>query len=82
MDWKQIMIKQKCDRCGSILGTESKKTKQRFCGNCKRKFQLHRYQKLSFFETREKLINDNQTFHFFPYPYHNIRYQDLLQTNT
>jgi len=43
MDWKQIMIKQKCDRCGSILGTESKKTKQRFCGNCKRKFQLHRY---------------------------------------
>ena len=37
------MIKQKCDRCGVFLGTESKKTKQRFCGNCKRKFQLHRY---------------------------------------
>ena len=48
MDWweystrnKKIMIKEKCDRCGSYLGTESKKTKQRFCGNCKRKFQLY-----------------------------------------
>ena len=39
------MIKEKCDRCGSFLGTESKKTKQRFCGNCKRKFQLQKYQK-------------------------------------
>jgi len=35
------MIKEKCNRCGSPLGTESKKTKERFCGNCKRKFQLH-----------------------------------------
>jgi len=26
------MIKKKCDRCGSPLGTESKKTKERFCG--------------------------------------------------
>ena len=24
------------------LGTESKKTKQRFCGNCKKKFDLYR----------------------------------------
>jgi transposase-like protein len=37
----KVMIKEKCDRCGSSLGTESKKTKQRFCGNCKKKFQLH-----------------------------------------
>jgi len=29
------MIKKKCDRCGSPLGTESKKTKERFCGKCK-----------------------------------------------
>ena len=36
------MIKKKCDRCGSPLGTESKKTNERFCGNCKRKFQLYR----------------------------------------
>ena len=36
------MTKEKCDRCGSSLGTESKKTKQKFCGNCKRKFQLYR----------------------------------------
>ena len=48
MDWKINMIKQKCDRCGAFLGTESKKTKQRFCGKCKRKFQLHRYWKLGF----------------------------------
>lgn len=34
------MIKKKCDRCGSSLGTDSKKTKQRFCGKCKRKFEL------------------------------------------
>jgi len=25
------MTKEKCDRCGSFLGTESKKTKQKFC---------------------------------------------------
>ena len=37
------MIKKKCGRCGSILGVESMKTKQRFCGKCKKKFQLHRY---------------------------------------
>ena len=35
------MIKKKCDRCGAVLGEDSRKTKQRFCGNCKRKFQLH-----------------------------------------
>ena len=37
------MTKEKCDRCGAPLGTETKKTKQRFCGNCKRKFQLQKY---------------------------------------
>ncbi|EIJ65952.1 hypothetical protein BD31_I0132 [Candidatus Nitrosopumilus salaria BD31] len=37
------MIKEKCDRCGAPLGTETKKTKQRFCPNCKRKFQLQKY---------------------------------------
>lgn len=41
MKWIISMIKKKCDRCGSVLGTESKKTKQRFCGNCKKKFQLY-----------------------------------------
>ena len=35
------MIKEKCDRCGVYLGKESKKTKQRFCKNCKKKFQLY-----------------------------------------
>ena len=39
---QKIMIKEKCDRCGSSLGTETKKTKKRFCGNCKRKFQLQK----------------------------------------
>ena len=33
------MIKEKFDRCGSLLGTEGKKTKQKLCVNCKRKFQ-------------------------------------------
>ncbi len=47
MYWNyKIMIKEKCDRCGSALGTETKKTKQRFCGNCKRKFQLQKYKKV------------------------------------
>jgi len=32
------MIKEKCDRCGSHLGTESKKTKQRFVEIVKRNF--------------------------------------------
>jgi len=41
-DWNQVMIKTKCDRCGADLGTESKKTKQKFCGNCKKKFGLYR----------------------------------------
>ena len=36
-----LMIKKKCDRCGSVLGDESRKTKQRFCGRCKKKFQLY-----------------------------------------
>ncbi len=36
-----LMIKKKCDRCGSFLGVESQKTKQRFCGNCKKKFKLY-----------------------------------------
>ena len=40
---KLVMIKEKCDRCGAPLGTETKKTKQRFCPNCKRKFQLQKY---------------------------------------
>ena len=35
------MIKKKCDRCGAFLGVESQKTKQRFCRNCKKKFQLY-----------------------------------------
>ena len=42
LNWAKTMIKKKCDRCGSDLGTESKKTKQRFCGTCKKKFDLYK----------------------------------------
>ena len=40
---RAVMSKEKCNRCGAPLGTETKKTKQRFCPNCKRKFQLQKY---------------------------------------
>jgi uncharacterized Zn finger protein (UPF0148 family) len=36
------MIKEKCNRCGTPLGKESKKTKQKFCRNCKQKFDLYK----------------------------------------
>ncbi len=60
------MIKEKCDRCGSHLGTESKKTKQRFCGNCKKKFQLYGSQRsLKLFFGKDENLKKFNTLNFF-----------------